>query len=201
MAFISCKKPDELKIPPVLVLQGPNPYRMFTGCTYSEPGFILKDDRTPLEQIIFQMDSSSLKLNTPGSYYIHYYATDSDGNTSYARRRIIIEPFSLTYFNRTFMARDTLKPLNIVRTYPVECQVFSSEFRWVKIRNFNNRGTNFELIMNIDSIGNIQINYNVNNILINGTGTTYCDMSGFRLVYQIETPENGLEIHHVKYYP
>lgn len=199
LSLLSCNKVYDDKIPPTLILQGPNPLRMFTGCSFSDPGFVLTDDLTPLSQIEVNIYDSSINTTTPGNYFVDYYATDTDGNAAYARRKVEVLEFSLNFYNAVFEANDTLKPMNIVSKYDVTSQLYSQEFRWVRLYNFNNYGKQFYVLMIPDTLGNLTFNYNLNDTVISGTGTTFCNMTGFRLDYQVETPSNGLEVHSATY--
>lgn len=199
LSLLSCNKVYDDKIPPTLILQGPNPMRMFTGCDFSDPGFILTDDLTPESQLEVNIYDSAINTSKPGNYYVDYYATDLDGNTAYARRKVEVLNFSLNYYNAVFEANDTLKPMNIVSKYNVTSQLFSQEFRWIKLFNFNNWGSNFNVLMIPDTLGNLTLSYSLNDTLITGTGSTFCNMTGFRLDYQVETPSNGLEVHTATY--
>jgi len=199
LVFLSCNKIYEDKIPPTIILQGPNPYRLFTSCSYSEPGYIIKDDLTPNSQIKVDIYDSTLNTTIPGDYYIDYYSTDLDGNTSYVRRKIETRKMTLDYFNSGFIAYDTLKPMNIKTQYSIKSVVYSQEFKWIRIENFNNFGKQFKVIMIPDTLGNLTLNYNFNDTIVFGTGNVYCNMTGFRLEYQIDVPENDIEMHYVTY--
>lgn len=188
------------KIPPTLILKGSNPLTMFPGCNFTEPGFILKDDLTSVEQIEMIVDFSTVNTDSVGVYTVDYKATDADGNTALASRRVEIKPLSNAFYQGRFLASDTIKPFNqIVPPYHINCELFSTTFNWIKVYNFNNFGSHFNLIMIPDSIGNIDLTYSLSDTIISGIGTTFCDMSGFRLEYQVETPEEGISVHHVTY--
>jgi len=201
LTFYACEKVMDDKIPPTLVLLGSNPVTIITGCEYKEPGFILKDDKTPVDAINLVVDMSSVNTDSVGVYYINYSATDADGNTALASRRVQVKNLDINkFYTGKLLAKDTIKPFNQVRPpYHVNCVLFSATFNWIKIFNFNNFGDGFDVIMIPDSLGNLLLTYSLSDTLINGTGSTYCDMSGFRLEYQIETPEDGISVHHVTY--
>lgn len=200
LAFYACEKVKDDKIPPTLILKGSNPLVMFPGCSFVEPGFLLKDDLTPVEAIELVIDLSNVNTDSLGVYHVDYSATDADGNTAFARRKVDVRQLTLDYYKGKFLAKDTLKPLNqIVPPYHITCELFSSTFRWIKIYNFNNFGDNFNLIMIPDEVGNLELTYSLSDTLISGAGSTFCDMSGFRLEYQVETPDDGISVHHVTY--
>lgn len=189
------------KIPPTLVLLGSNPMTIILGCDYKEPGFILKDDQTGSGAIEVVVDYSSLNTDSLGVYYIHYAATDTDGNTALANRRVQVKNLDINnFYIGQFLAKDTIKPFNQVRPpYYVNCELFNPALNWIKIHNFNNFGDGFNVIMIPDSLGNLFVSYSLSDTIINGTGSTYCDMSGFRLDYQVETPGDVTSLHRVTY--
>lgn len=191
----------EDKIPPTLILLGSNPMSIVLGCNFEDPGFILKDDQTPLEAIALVVDTSSLNTDSLGVYYINYSATDADGNTALASRRVQVKNLDIfNYYTGQFLAIDTIRPFNqLAPSYHITCELFNSSLNWFKIYNFNNFGDGFDVIMIADSLGNLMVSYSLSDTIINGTGSTYCDMSGFRLEYQVETPGDGTSIHHVTY--
>lgn len=199
-AFYSCEKVREDKIPPILILEGDNPMNLFPGCSFDEPGFILSDDLTPTADIILISDTSVVNADSIGVYYIDYVATDTDGNSAFAQRKVIVKELNLNYYDGQLFAYDTLKPLNSIDTlYRVNCTLFNETFSWIKISNFNNFGDNFEVIMIPDAAGNLQLTYDLSGTLINGSGSTFCDMSGFRLEYWVKTSNNEESLHHVTY--
>lgn len=200
LIFTGCEKVMNDKIPPTLVLKGNDPLMMFPGCPYPEPGYIVKDDKTPVNLIEVNTSTDHINTDSVGVYLVHYTATDTDGNVARATRKLIIEELSLDFYIGTLTAYDTLKPLNQpIPPYQVSCDVFNTEFSWIRIYNFNNFGDHFNVIMIPDSLGNIALSYNLSDTLISGTGSNYCDKRGFRLEYQVETPDDGVSIHHVTY--
>lgn len=195
-----CEKVRDDKIPPVLILKGPDPFVTFPGCPYSDPGYVLVDDRTPPDMITVTNNSDEINTDSTGVYYVQYTATDADGNIALAQRKVIIEQLSLGFFSGKMNAADTLKPLNQVNDpYQVTCEVFNTELSWIRIFNFNNFGDNFKVIMIPDTQGNLELTYALSDTLISGYGSTYCNKSGFRLEYTVETPDDGISIHHVTY--
>jgi hypothetical protein len=198
--FTGCEKVMNDKIPPTLVLKGNNPLMMFRGCPYPEPGYDVKDDKTPVDLIEVNTITDHINTDSTGVYLVNYTATDTDGNVASATRKLIIEELTLDYYIGTLTAHDTLKPLNQpVPSYQVTCDVFNTEFSWIRIYNFNNFGEDFNVIIIPDSLGNIGLSYSLSDTLITGTGNNYCDKRGFRLEYQVETPDDGVSIHHVTY--
>jgi hypothetical protein len=171
------------------------------GCDFDEPGFILKDDTTPPDAIDLVVDTSSLNTDSLGVYEIKYVATDADGNTAVASRRVEIKNLDIDkFYIGPFQAKDTIKPFNqLAPPYQINCELFNASLNWIKIYNFNNFGDGFDVIMIPDSLGNLLLSYSLSDTIINGEGTTYCDMTGFRLEYQVETPGDGVSIHHVTY--
>jgi hypothetical protein len=194
-----CEKVYDDKIPPKLSLIGSNPKVLFLGCPFNDPGFTVWDDITPPELITVTTDIDSINLGSPGVYYIHYTATDTDGNSAFAKRKLIIEELSLNFYSGRLLAKDTLKPLNFsIKEYDVNCELFNETFSWIKVHNFNDFGDNFNVIMIPDSAGNIEVFYSLSDTVISGFGSTYCDLSGFRLEYLVETPDEQ-SLHYVSY--
>jgi hypothetical protein len=65
----------------------------------------------------------------------------------------------------------------------------------LEIANFNDYGNNFKVFISPDSLGNISLSYNINDTIINGSGTTFCDKTGFRIEYLLQLT-NGMDEYH-----
>ena len=79
--------------PPVITLNGANPYTLSVGVPYSEPGWTAIDDVDgDLSGLVAV--SGSVETNVPGSYTLIYAVTDSAGNTASTTRtvNVIAEP-------------------------------------------------------------------------------------------------------------
>ena len=80
---------DVVNEPPVIVLEGLNPYTMFVGDTYIEPGYSASDvedgDLTGDVEVFDNIDNL-----TPGVYLVDYSVTDNNGNTTFATRAVIV---------------------------------------------------------------------------------------------------------------
>ena len=58
------------------------------GSTWSDPGVSATDNEDGV--ITVTTNDSGLNINAPGTYYIDYSATDSDGNTTTAQRVVVV---------------------------------------------------------------------------------------------------------------
>jgi hypothetical protein len=72
---------DTAKVPPVLVLQGDDPFVMAAGDTFTDPGTIAMDWGED-EVVINATDLGGLDASTPGTYTITYSYADADGNAA-----------------------------------------------------------------------------------------------------------------------
>ena len=67
---------------PMIFLVGDKDYVMYVGETYIEPGIVAYDNYDGDYELEDISITSNLNSETPGSYYIIYYVTDSNGNYS-----------------------------------------------------------------------------------------------------------------------
>ncbi|MCB9140392.1 MAG: DUF5011 domain-containing protein [Caldilineaceae bacterium] len=73
--------------PPVITLNGANPYTLSVGSSYNEPSWTATDavDGELTDQVTV---SGSVDSNTVGSYVLNYSVTDSAGNTRTVTRQV-----------------------------------------------------------------------------------------------------------------
>jgi len=89
-AFTSCKKDGE---PPVITLLGKNPATTGVGLTYHDAGATAYDeeDGDITSKIIV---NSQVDTTKPGTCYVYYNVTDSDGNKAKeVNREVIVKYF------------------------------------------------------------------------------------------------------------
>jgi hypothetical protein len=81
--------------PPVITLDGPNPYDVEVGTVYSDPGATAEDPEDG--PVSVDMNTSELDMNTLGTYTVYFEATDNNGNTAYATRTVnVVDNVNLT---------------------------------------------------------------------------------------------------------
>ncbi len=192
----ACQKIDNDRIPPVIIVNGNNPQLLTLGCEYNDAGIDVVDDKSGVVDVYLVDNINTLQT---GDYYIKYTAIDADSNISVASRKVIVEPFLIDDFVGDYVVKDTVIPLGPFSTYPASVVIFNNSVPLMKIANFNNFGENFEALFTSDSTGNITLTYNQNDTIINGTGTTFCDKSGFRLEFLVELPDGFSEYHNTTF--
>ncbi len=74
-------------VPPVISLQGPNPYPLYIHSTYAEPGATAEDN---VDGDVSVSSSTDLDTSVAGSYTVIYTATDSSDNTATAEREVVV---------------------------------------------------------------------------------------------------------------
>jgi hypothetical protein len=194
-AFFACQKIDNNKIPPVIQLKGSNPMQVILGCEFVDPGVSLTDDKDPPAAIKIYHEPSEIPDST-GTYYINYTAVDSDSNRAFVQRKVVVEPLVSADYAGTYNVSDTIVPLGGVPSVYVSTVVVRSAYpQWIEILNFNNFGQDFKAYFTHDSSGTIQVNYDLSDTVISGNGFTYCDKTGFRLIYNIDIAGNDTEFH------
>lgn len=197
MMFSSCQKIEEGRIPPVIVLNGRNPDTVLTGCSYNEPGAFYTDDYGTKAAEVRGM----VNTDSAGSYFLDYLAYDADSNLSVESRKVVVEPLDDTYFQGNFTVSDTLvvipRQISVYSAFIEMQDVNQGIFR---ISNFGNFGDEFQLLIQPDSAGNFQLNYDDSETIIQGEGWVKCNSGGLRMTYTIETPPDEFETHKATYH-
>lgn len=81
--------------PPVITLEGADPYDVLVGTSYSDPGATANDPEDGIVNV--DVNTSEVDMSTLGTYMVYYSATDSQGNTAYAARTVnVVESVTLT---------------------------------------------------------------------------------------------------------
>ena len=192
----ACQKIDNNKIPPLIIVKGSNPQLLTLGCEYNDAGIDIVDDKSEVFDVLI---TNNINSDSIGDYYVKYTVIDADSNISVALRKVIIKPFSLDDYVGDYIVKDTVIPLGPFSTYQASVSKFNSNSSLMKIVNFNNFGENFKAFFTSDSTGNITLTYNQNDTLINGTGTTFCDKTGFRLEFSVELSDGFAEYHNTTF--
>jgi subtilase family serine protease len=95
-------------LPPVITLNGPNPYYVEFGSTFSDPGATASDLCMGAVPVTV---SGSVNTNAVGTNTLTYTATDGNGNTNTATRTVIVRdttpPTILWSFTSLVLAADT----------------------------------------------------------------------------------------------
>ncbi len=190
---LSCEKVANDKIPPTIILKGSNPDTLLLGCTYEEPGYILRDDNSVPDMYI----ENNLPTDSAGVFYIRYTAIDADSNRAYASRKIVLVARSADSYLGTFTAYDTIAPLGDAQApFTVQMQFANQSDTLFSMKNFNNFGDDFSVdIAYSDSTGIFTINHNLNDTLVEGSGFPYCNNRGFRIVYSVVVPGHDRQYH------
>jgi len=192
VVLASCQKVDNDRIPPVIILYGSNPQWLTLGCDYNDPGIDVKDDKSDIINVYITDDIDPGKS---GEYYVNYTAYDGDSNIAVARRKVVVQAFSIQDYVGEYFVKDTVIPLGPFSTYEASVSIFNIDPPLMKIANFNNFGDNFEAFFTADSTGVITLTYDLNDTLISGTGTTFCDKTGFRLEFLLQIADKNNEYH------
>jgi hypothetical protein len=192
----SCQKIDNDRVPPVIIINGNNPQWLILGCEYNDAGIEIVDDKSEVFDVYI---ADNIKSDSIGDYYVKYTVIDSDSNISVALRKVVVEPFSIDDYVANYIVKDTVKPLGPSGTYQASVSIFNTSVPIMKIANFNDFGNNFEAFFTSDSAGAITLTYDQNDTLIDGTGTTFCDKTGFRLEFLIELPDGFSEYHNTTF--
>lgn len=189
----ACQKVDNNKIPPIIFINGPNPQYQILGVDYCDKGFAFVDDKGVVSaDVIF---SPPYNMDSAGEYQITYRAVDADSNVAYAERILIVGPLRVDDYVGNYLVYDTLKPFGDTKNYNASVTVNIIDSTEFEIVNFNNYGISFKALFTSDSIGNINLFYSSNDTIIYGTGTTFCDKTGFRIEYLIQLT-NGFDEYH-----
>jgi len=184
---LACQKVQEDKVYPTLIIEGNNPMKLIQGCEWEDPGFSVKDDKPGTRLYT----TGLLNTNSSGEFYVDYIAIDSDSNQVSARRVVNISPLQLQDVTAEYMAVDTTGLNNPIISYKSTISIFSSSPLLLKINNLNNK---YEAFFTFDSTGNLEVNFDANDILIVGTGQYQCDKTFFNLKYYIDS-SNVVEHH------
>jgi hypothetical protein len=188
----ACQKVDNNKIPPIIILKGNNPQKLTLGCAYYELGVDIVDDKP---DDAYYYISSDVNPDSSGKYFVEYTAVDSDSNISVATRQVLVEPLTIDDYAGAYKVYDTVKPIGPYTNYQASVSVKNINPPLLEIANFNDYGNNFKVFISPDSLGNISLSYNINDTIINGSGTTFCDKTGFRIEYLLQLT-NGMDEYH-----
>ncbi len=192
LLLISCEKVYDDKIPPTIILNGDNQINMLIGCSFIDPGAFASDDKS--EPVIFV--SGDVNTDSAGVYNLEYMAVDSDSNKAYVQRIVVVEAFNFDIYQGVFDVHDTLETFPSQHlNYNASVDLFIQSPKTFRISNFNNFGEHFKVLFEPDSYGTFQIEYNNADTIIQGNGETYCDKSGFRISYTVETQEKVIITH------
>ncbi len=190
--LVACQKIDNNKIPPIIILKGDNPQRLIVGCEYNDPSIDVLDDKSDALNIWV---TDNIIPDSVGDYYVNYTVIDADSNVSMAQRKVIVEPFSIDDYAGNYMVFDTLAPFFLDTTYQASVTIKNIDPPLFEIVNFMDYGEKFKVLFASDSTGQITLNYDKNDTIINGTGTTSCDKTGFRLDFLVDLPDGFSEYH------
>ena len=190
--LVACQKVDNNKIPPVIILKGSNPQWLVIGCEYNDPGIDVIDDKSDTLNVWV---TDNINSDSVGDYYVNYTVVDADSNVSMAKRKVIVEPRSIDDYVGNYMVFDTVPPFLVATTYQASVTIKNINPPLLEITNFNDYGENFKVLFTSDSIGPITLNYDKNDTIIDGTGTAFCDKTGFRLEFLVELPDGLSEYH------
>jgi hypothetical protein len=163
------------------------------GCEFNDPGIRIVDDKSDAVDVY---SSNDINTEQTGTYYVNYTAVDADSNISYAQRKVIVELFNVYDLESHYTVKDTLKPLGPYTTYDAGVSVVLNQVPpLLEITNFNDFGSDFGVYFTADSTGEINISYDMNDTIINGTGKIFCDKTGFRLDFLLQLPGQYDQLH------
>ena len=195
MAFFACQKIEEAKIPPSLSLIGSSVIYLKQGCEFDDPGVSVTDDKDSDSAINLTIEPKTLP-DTAGTFYVKYIAEDSDGNISYAERKVIVLIRESLEYEGTYVVKDSIfssQSSTFVDTtsFTSIIDMKSAYPQWIEILNFNNFGPHFKTFLAHDSAGTINVSFQLHDTVIMGSGRNFCDTSGFTLQYSVKTPADS----------
>jgi hypothetical protein len=195
MAFFACQKIEEAKIPPSLSLNGSSVIYLKQGCEFVDPGVSVIDDKDLGNEIIITVDPETLP-DTAGTYYVKYTAEDSDGNISYAERKVIVLIRESKEYEGTYLVKDSVfssQSSTFVDTtsFTSIIDMKSAYPQWIEIFNFNNFGPHFKAFLTHDSAGTINVSFQLHDTAITGIGQNSCETNSFTLDYSVKTPADS----------
>jgi hypothetical protein len=193
LVIASCQKVDNNKIPPIIFMNGPNPQYQILGVDFSDPGIEAVDDKGVVSTEV--TISPPFNKDSVGEYIVLYTVADADSNFATAERLLIVRPLTAADYTGNYSVYDTLKPLSDVLKYDAVLTVKNNDSTEIEIANFLNFGNHFKALFMPDSLGNINLSCSQNDTLIDGTGTTFSDKTGFRIDYLVQY-SNGLDEYH-----
>ncbi len=191
LLFAGCQKVREDKIPPVIRLIGSNPDTILLGCEYHNDSAVVKDDKY-IDPQSYTVDGE-VNIDSVGVYYIDYTAYDTDSNMAFEQRVVVVEELTLDYYEGSYVVTDTLLSVvpRQISVYPVTINRISQNQNLFSISNFNNFGEGFKVLIQPDSLGIFQINYDNNDTLFSGDGWVKCALNGLRMSYYGDIPEES----------
>lgn len=196
MMLLSCQKVEEGRIPPAIILNGRNPDTVLKGCSYNDPGAFYKDDNSTVAAEVKGM----VNTDSIGIYLLEYRAYDADSNMAVERRSVVVQPLQDEYFEGNYSVFDTLVVIpRQVSEYTALIERLSQNQRIFRISNFGNFGDEFQVLIQPDSTGNFQLNYEDAEIIIAGEGRVKCNSDGLRMTYTIEISPDEFETHKATY--
>lgn len=195
MAFFACQKIEEAKIPPSLSLIGNSNIYLKQGCEFDDPGVSVTDDKDLANAVKLTVEPDTIP-NTAGTYYVKYTAEDSDGNISYAERKVIVSIRESIEYEGSYTVKDSIfssqsSTVADTTSFTSTIDMKSAYPQWIEILNFNNFGPHFKTFLTHDSAGAINVSFQLHDTVITGSGRNFCDTSGFTLQYSIKTPADS----------
>ncbi len=187
VAFFSCQKIEDNKIPPTISIIGSNPVNWMLGCTYVDQNVNLSDDQDMPGTMQFIVTGDTIP-DSAGTYYVNYSATDSDGNATFAQRKVVVGIMTPKEYEGTYTVKDSTLAIGgamaFDTAYTTTLVVKTALVSLVKINNIcYSKDSAISVLFLHDSTGIIQINSSFNDNTVSGSGTTNCDKSGFHLLY------------------
>ncbi len=88
VSLFACSSEEKDKTPPVITLDGLNPFYLSKDSTYTDPGYSAQDDKDG--DITAKVEvSGTLDISTEGTYYKYYNVKDEEGNAAEEKVREI----------------------------------------------------------------------------------------------------------------
>lgn len=195
MAFSACQKIEEAKIPPSLSLIGNSIIYLKQGCEFDDPGVLVSDDKDLANAVKLTVEPDTIP-KTAGTYYVKYTAEDSDGNISYAERKVIVSIRESVEYEGTYNVKDSIfssqgSMVADTTSFISTIDMKSAYPQWIEILNFNNFGPHFKAFLTHDSAGTINVNFQLHDTVIMGSGFNFCDSNAFSLQYSVKTPADS----------
>ncbi len=190
---LACQKIREDKLGPQIKLLGRNPDTLLLGCAYVDSGAEVFDDYSGASYSV-----EDLTIDTLGTYYLEYLAIDLDSNRTYAYRTIVVASPDPEFFIDTYAVSDTSRIPVTKEYYQATISRTSENPNVFKIANFNNLGEASEMLIQPDSTGAFDVDYENADTSYSGSGYVKCDYSGLFLEYD-ESADNFYMEHKAHY--
>ena len=152
LVYVSCQDEEDIA-PPVITLEGENPFYLTLNQDYTEPGFTVKDQEDGNISPDKVTVSSNVNKDETGTYKVTYSVSDNAGNTGVAERTVFVRN------SAEFLAGDYFNAGNACQNSPAATfdgtiTISSTENGKFTIQNFGGHGAAVSVECHFDSDNN-----------------------------------------------